>query len=131
MGCGCCVRRETAHRDDDDAGEKEMSKKPRSISILLCTMVMCSPPVSTSKSCVSISLKRGSRASMARKNPSLVARAKRSQLKMGLMPARQPVHDQVREKSGESRESTVSSNMTGKNAGTVASLNGFPCTITG
>ena len=37
----------------------------------------------------------------------------------------------IAKKAAKAEKRTVSSNMIGKNAGTVAQLNGFPCTISG
>src|SRR2546430_4924320 len=48
-----------------------------------CTMVMCSPPVLSNNSRTPFSVNRGSRASIARKNPSLLTRINRSQLNIG------------------------------------------------
>ena len=61
----------------------KMRRKRAAFQSSSCITVMCWPPVSSSSSRVSISVKRGSRASMTRKKPSLVTRLKRSQLNIG------------------------------------------------
>src|SRR5712691_10322073 len=71
------------YSDERNSGQQENKKKSAQHIYSSWTMVMCCPPVFSSRSRASISVKRGSRASMTRKNPSLVARLNRSQLNSG------------------------------------------------
>src|SRR4029078_3652749 len=94
-------------------------------------MVMCSPPVCSSSSYTPFSVKRGSRASIARKNPSLVTRVKRSQLHIGWFQRGNGFMICHAKNAENAAKSTVSSNMIGKNAGTVKKFVGLPCTSRG
>src|SRR5207248_11107267 len=71
------------HRDDRDGRQKKNHEKSTQHNQSSCTMVMCCPPVCSSNWRTPSSVNRGSRASIARKNPSFVTRLKRSQLNIG------------------------------------------------
>src|SRR5438093_11063592 len=71
------------HRDDRDRAQEKNHEKSAQHNQSSCTMVTCSPPVSSSNWRTPASVNRGSRASIARKNPSLLTRLKRSQLNRG------------------------------------------------
>src|SRR5438094_3767351 len=94
-------------------------------------MVICSPPVCSSNSYTPFSVKRGSRASIARKNPSLVTRLKRSQLNIGWFQRGKRFMICHAKNAENAANSTVSSNMMGKKAGTVKKPVGLPWTSSG
>src|SRR5947208_6140114 len=94
-------------------------------------MVIYRPPVCSSSSYTPFSVKRGSRASIARKNPSLVARLKRSQLNIGWFQRGNRFMICHAKNAENAANSTVNSNMIGKNAGTVKKFVGLPWTSSG
>src|SRR5438046_9725237 len=86
-------------------------------------------PDFSSSSYTLFTVNRGSRASIARKKPSLVTRLKRSQLNIGWFQRGKRFMICHAKNAENAAKSTVSSNMIGKKAGTVKKPLGFPCTV--
>src|SRR6266496_1005880 len=127
-GGGALLSTKTEYRDDRDGAQKKNHEKPAQHNQSSWTMVMCSPPVCSSNWRTPASVNRGSRASIARKNPSLVTRLNRSQLNIGWYQRGNPFMPSIEKNAANAPKSTVSSNMMGKNAGTVQKFQGLPCT---
>src|SRR5204862_6191145 len=69
--------------DNCDAGQQKNKEEAAEHIQSSWIIVTCWPPLCSRSSRASNSVKRGSRASITRKNPSLVARLNRCQLKIG------------------------------------------------
>src|SRR4029453_11930517 len=80
---GAYLATKTEHHDDRDRAQKKNHKKSAQHIYSSWTMGVGFPPVSSSKWRTLAAVNRGSRALIARKNPSLVTRLKRSQLNIG------------------------------------------------
>src|SRR5262245_33496381 len=68
---------------------------------------------------------------MARKKPTVVTRLNLMQLNIGWFHRGKPFIPCHAKNAANAAKSTVSSNMIGKNAGTVKKFQGFPCTSRG
>src|SRR5438046_10721671 len=88
-------------------------------------------PDFSSSSYTLFTVNRGSRASIARKNPSLVTRLKRSQLNIGWFQRGKRFMICHAKNAENAAKSTVNSNMMGKKAGTVKKFVGLPWTSSG
>src|SRR5204862_2901339 len=125
---GALLAAKSKDREDRDAAQNKNHQKAAQHTQSSCTMVMCSPPVLSNNSRTPFSVNRGSRDSIARKNPSLLTRINRSQLNIGWYQRGNPFMPSIEKNAANTPTRPVSSNMSGKKAGTAQKLQGLPCT---
>jgi hypothetical protein len=116
--CRCCLSAETEIATSAIAGEKKMRKKPRSILVLVHDGDVL--PAALLEQLARFDFGETRIARFDREEKSVVRRAAESvPVENRMIPARQSVHDLAAKNAANAEKRTVSSNMIGKNAGTV------------